>query len=172
MVSSALMVRVRARAAAVGETETPGRRRISSLVARTDRWFVAVAAPCVSMSSPSNVGATGGGTVTIGGLGFGGLVVTPSASLGVADTCGSTAWTSATTVTCGPAAYGGSAVRTAVSVSAVAGTLMGLFSFDSMDACILSLGSLIPQSCLLMQRRSLALVASTTQTLQRAPVQR
>jgi hypothetical protein len=81
------------------------------------------------MSSPSNVGATGGGTVTIGGLGFGGLVVTPSASLGVADTCGSTAWTSATTVTCGPAAYGGSAVRSAVSVSAVAGTLM-MFSFD------------------------------------------
>jgi hypothetical protein len=32
-------------------------------------------------------------------------------------------------VACGPAAYGGSAVRTAVSVSAVAGTLM-MFSFD------------------------------------------
>jgi len=84
----------------------------------------------VSMSSPSNVGATGGGTITIGGLGFGGLVVTPSATLGVADMCGSTAWTSSTTVTCGPAAYGGSIVRTAVSVSAVVGTLTGLFSFD------------------------------------------
>ena len=82
------------------------------------------------MSSPSNVGATGGGTITIGGLGFGGLVATPSASLGVADMCGSTAWTSATTVACGPSAYGGSAVRTAVSVSAVVGTLTGLFSFD------------------------------------------
>jgi hypothetical protein len=81
------------------------------------------------MSSPSNVGATGGGTITIGGLGFGGLVVTPSASLGVGDMCGSTAWTSSTTVACGPAAYGGSAVRTAISVSAVAGTLM-MFSFD------------------------------------------
>jgi hypothetical protein len=86
------------------------------------------------MSSPSNVGATGGGTITISGLGFGGLVVTPSASLGdalgVADMCGSATWTSATTVACGPAAYGGSAVRTAVSVSAVVGTLTGLFSFD------------------------------------------
>ena len=81
------------------------------------------------MSSPSNVGATGGGTVTIGGLGFGGLVVTPSASLGVGDMCGSTTWTSATMVACGPAAYGGSAVRTAVSVSAVVGTL-AMFSFD------------------------------------------
>ena len=92
--------------------------------------FDTVAAPCVSMSSPSNVGATGGGTITIGGLGFGGLVVTPSASLGVADMCGSTAWTSATTVACGPAAYGGSAVRTSVSVSAGAGTLTRRFSFD------------------------------------------
>jgi hypothetical protein len=95
------------------------------------------------MSSPSNVGATGGGTITIGGLGFGGLVVTPSASLGVADMCGSTAWTSATTVACGPAAYGGSAVRAAVSVGAIAGTLTGLFSFDSMDARMLSSGSLM-----------------------------
>ncbi len=82
------------------------------------------------MSSPSNVGATGGGTITIGGLGFGGLVVTPSASLGVADMCGTTAWTSATTVACGAAGYAGSAVRTAVSVSSVAGTLTGRFSFD------------------------------------------
>jgi hypothetical protein len=81
------------------------------------------------MSSPSNVGVTGGGTITIGGLGFGGLVATPSASLGVGDMCGSTTWTSATTVACGPAAYGGSAVRAAVSVSAVVGTLM-MFSFD------------------------------------------
>jgi hypothetical protein len=62
-------------------------------------------------------------------------------------------------------------VRTAVSVGAVAGTLM-MFSFDSMDACMLSLGSLIPQSCLLVQRRSLALVASTTQTCRRAVVRR
>ena len=123
------------------------------------------------MSSPSNVGATGGGTITIGGLGFGGLVVTPSASLGVGDMCGSTAWTSSTTVACGPAAYGGSAVRTAVSVSAVAGTLTGLFSFDCMDARILSSGLLIPQSWLLLQHPLLALAASTTQTWRRALVQ-
>ncbi len=105
------------------------RRRIHSRRS-SHRCFETVAAPCVSMSSPSNVGATGGGTITISGLGFGGLVVTPSASLAVADMCGSATWTSATTVACGPAAYGGSAVRTAVSVSAVAGTLIGQFSFD------------------------------------------
>ena len=165
------MVRARAQAA-VGNAEGNARPAANWLTCSSHRCFVAVAAPCVSMSSPSNVGATGGATITIGGLGFGGLVVTPSASLGVADMCGSTAWTSTTTVACGPAAYVGSAVRTAVSVSAVAGTLTGQFSFDSMDACMLSSGSLIPQSCLLVQRRSLALVASTTQTLQRAPVQR
>ena len=124
------------------------------------------------MSSPSNVGATGGGTITIGGLGFGGLVVTPSASLGVADMCGSTTWTSTTTVACGPAVSGGSAVRTAVSVSAVVGTLTGLFSFDGMDARKPSAGSLIPQACLLVQHRSLALAASTTQTWRRALAQR
>jgi hypothetical protein len=116
------------RSAAVGQAETRGRRRIVSLVARI-ACFGAAAAPCVSMSSPSNVGATGGGTITIGGLDFGGLVVTPSASLGVAEMCGSAAWTSSTTVACGPAAYGGSDVHTAVCVSAVAGTLM-MFSFD------------------------------------------
>ena len=91
------------------------------------------------MSSPPNVGATGGGTITIGGLGFGGLVVTPSATLGVGDMCGSAAWTSATTVACGPAGYAGSAVRTAVSVSAVAATLVAMFSFDGACArCIRS----------------------------------
>ena len=96
------------------------------------RYFATMPAPCVSMSSPPNVGATGSGTITIIGLGFGGLVVTPSASLAVAELCGSTAWTSATTVACGPATYGGSVVRTAVSVSAVVGTLMGQFSFDGL----------------------------------------
>ena len=146
LVSSALMVRARAQPPSATLKETPGRRRIGSLVARI-ACFVAAAAPCVSMSSPSNTGATGGGTITIGGLGFGGLVVTPSASLGVADMCGSTAWTSATTVACGPAAYGGSAVRTAVSVGAVVGTLTGLFSFDSTDARMGSDCLLVPHSC-------------------------
>jgi hypothetical protein len=64
------------------------------------------------------------------------LVVTPTSSLATADVCGSAAWTSVTTVLCAPAAYRGSDVRTAMSVSAVAGTLMGQFSFDGAHACI------------------------------------
>ncbi len=121
------------------------------------------------MSSPPNVGVTGSGIVTIGGLGFGGLVVTPSASLAMAELCGSTAWTSATTVACGLATYGGSIVRTAVSVGAVAGTLM-MFSFDCMDARMRSEGFVDAADLILLQHRWLVLAASTTQTLRRALV--
>ena len=84
------------------------------------------------MSTTSANGApSGGGTVTISGLSFGAAGPTATASLTASEACGSSAWTSATTVACAPQAYGGSAaVRTAVSVSAVAGTLTGQFSFD------------------------------------------
>jgi hypothetical protein len=55
----------------------------------------------------------------------------------MAQECGSSSWTSATTVACAPQAYSGTAmVRTAVSVSAVAGTLLGQFSFDGSSACV------------------------------------
>jgi hypothetical protein len=84
------------------------------------------------MSSAPNVGVTSGGSVTISGLSFGGLGFTPTASIGAADVCGSTAWTSATTVACAPQTYSGSILRTAVSVSAVAATLTGQLSFDGM----------------------------------------
>jgi hypothetical protein len=79
----------------------------------------------------ANAAPSGGRTVTIGGLSFGLVGPTATASLSTADVCGSSAWTSATTVSCAPQVYGGLAtVRTAVSVSGVAGTLMGQFSFD------------------------------------------
>jgi hypothetical protein len=91
--------------------------------------WVRYAVPVVSTAA-ANTGPSGGGTVTISGLSFGISSPTPTATLAAADVCGSSAWTSATTVACGPAAYGGSAVRTAVSVSTVVGTLTGLFSFD------------------------------------------
>ena len=76
------------------------------------------------------------GSVTISGLSFGRSDFTPTASLAVTDVCSSSAWTSATTVACAPQAYGGSAAgRTAVSVSAVAGTFVGQFSFDGAAHC-------------------------------------
>ena len=91
------------------------------------------AAPVVSTVS-ANAAPSGGGTVTIGGLSFGVVGPTATASLSAADVCGSSAWTSATTVACAPPAYGGTAVRTAMSVSGVAGTLTGQLSFDGYDA--------------------------------------
>ena len=97
------------------------------------------AAPVVSTVSASSANAVlsgGGGTVTISGLSFGAAGPTATASLTASEACGSSAWTSATTVACAPQAYGGSAaVRTAVSVSAVAGTLTGQFSFDGALHC-------------------------------------
>ena len=78
----------------------------------------------------ANAAPSGGGSVTISGLSLGVVGPTVTASLTAADVCGSSAWTSATTVAFGMQAYGGTAVRTAVSVSGVAGTLTGQLSFD------------------------------------------
>ena len=78
----------------------------------------------------ANAAPSGSGAVTIGGLSFGVVGATATASLATADVCGSSAWTSATTVACAPQAHGGTAVRTAVSVSGVAGTVTGQLSFD------------------------------------------
>jgi len=86
----------------------------------------------VSATGPANAAVTSGGLVTISGLSFGGLVVTPTASLTTTEACNSAAWTSATAVMCTSAAYGGFGIRIAVSVSAVVGTLIGQFSFDGM----------------------------------------
>ena len=66
---------------------------------------------------------------------------TPTASLTASDACGSGAWTSATTVGCVAQAYDGTAVlRTLVSVSAVAGTVMGQFTFDGTSARAAAIG--------------------------------
>ena len=86
------------------------------------------------MSGPLNAGLTTGGTITIGGLDFASSALTPTASVAAEQVCGSTAWTSATTVACAPPAYDGSPVRTAVTVSAAIGTLPGQFSFDGSPA--------------------------------------
>jgi hypothetical protein len=79
----------------------------------------------------ANALSSGSGTVTISGMSFGTSSPTATASLATAHACGSTAWTSATTVACAPQAYSWTAVRTTVSVSAMVGTLTGRFSFDN-----------------------------------------
>ena len=103
---------------------------------------VADAAPVVSTAS-ANVAPSGAGTVTFCGLSFGTDGRTPTASLNAAEPCGSTAWTSATTVACTPQTYGGTAsLRTAVSLSAVVGTVLGQFSFDGACACAAAVGEI------------------------------
>jgi hypothetical protein len=110
-------------------------RAASPLAARRSPPTVADAAPVVSTVSVNAV-QSGGGTVTISGLSFGTDGRTPTASLNTAELCGSTSWTSTTTAACTPQAYGGTAVlRTAVSLSAVVGTVLGQFSFDGTCAC-------------------------------------
>ncbi len=97
-------------------------------------WSDADAAP-VASATTANAAPTAGGTVTISGLSFGAAGASVTASLTAADTCGSSAWTSATAVVCAPQAGGGTGgVRTAVSVGGVAGTLTAQFSFDG--ACV------------------------------------
>jgi hypothetical protein len=87
------------------------------------------AAPVVSTAA-ANAAPSGGGTVTISGLSFVTVDPTATASLTAADVCSSSAWTSATAVACAPQAHGGTAERTAVSVSAMVGSLTRQFSFD------------------------------------------
>jgi hypothetical protein len=109
-----------------------------------ERWVLFAA--LVVSTAAANAAPSGSGTVTISGLSFGISSPTPTATLAAADVCGSSAWTSATTVACAPQAYGGTAVRTALSVSGVAGTLTGQLSFDgSMRRCAAAL--LRPMSC-------------------------
>ena len=99
------------------------------------------AAPVVSTAS-ANAVPSDGGTVTIGGLHFGTAGATATVSLTASEGCGSTAWTSTTTVLCAPQAYGGFAVvRTVVSVSEVGGTVTGQFSFDGSTLCRLLLAN-------------------------------
>ena len=93
-----------------------------------ESWVLS-SAPVVSTVS-ANAAPSGSGTVTISGLSFGVVGPTTTASLTAADVCGSSAWTSATTVACAVQAYGNTVVRTAVSVSGVAGTVTGQLSFD------------------------------------------
>jgi hypothetical protein len=109
--------------------------RRSPLPSRRSLPTVADAAPVLSTVS-ANAAQSGGGTVTISGLSFGTDGRTPTATLDVSEPCGSTSWTSTTTVACTPQAYGGTAVlRIAISLSAVVGTVLGQFSFDGTCTC-------------------------------------
>jgi hypothetical protein len=113
-------------------------------------WLLQADGACagpVASTVSANAVPSGGGTVTVNGLSFGSFSASVTASLTTADVCCSSAWTSATAVACVPQAYGGSAMRTGVSVSRVVGTLMGQFSFDGAPAFMLPTASCAVQAC-------------------------
>ena len=95
------------------------------------------AAPVVSFATVSsgNAPTSGGATVTLSGLAFASINLTPTFSVAAID-CATSAWTSGTTVQCrmsaassGNLAYV-AAKDGAMTVSSVSGTAYSLFSFD------------------------------------------
>ena len=93
------------------------------------------AAPLVSVTSldGANLAKSVSSPVTISGLNFVSSSSTPTSSLTTMDVCGSTAWTSVTTVSCVPQAYTGAALRTSVVVGGVSSTRGSYFSFDGIQ---------------------------------------
>ena len=95
------------------------------------------AAPAVSFASVGvkNAPTSGGATVTLSGLAFASINLTPTFSVATID-CATSAWTSGTTVQCrmsaassGNLAYV-AAKDGAMTVSSVSGTAYAMFSFD------------------------------------------
>ena len=93
------------------------------------RTGIACAAPVVSQVA-ANAVPSGSGTVTISGISFVTVDLTATASLATADVCGSSAWTSATTLACLSHDSGVILMGASVTVAVVSGTGKPSFSFD------------------------------------------
>ena len=85
----------------------------------------------VSFVAP-NAAITAGLSVTMAGLSFGALDVTPSTAIGLTS-CETAAWASSTSVRCLVAAGAGPSILTSVTVESVVGTRIAGFSFDGFD---------------------------------------
>jgi len=92
---------------------------------------IARAAPVVSFVAP-NAAITAGLSLTMAGLSFGSLDVTPSTAIGLTS-CATAAWASSTSVRCLVAAGAGPSILTSVTVESVVGTRIAGFSFDGFD---------------------------------------
>ena len=80
-----------------------------------------------------NGASTAGWSVTVSGLGFGGLDATPTSTIGLSH-CLTAAWASSTSAVCLMASGDGAALTAAVTVSSVAGTRTTSFSYDGRPA--------------------------------------
>jgi hypothetical protein len=98
------------------------------------------AAPIVSFADRWNIGRTGDGSVTISGLQFGWLGLSPTTSLedsawdSVNHACSCTSWTTGTTVVCNAVASRAGLVREVVTVGGAVGTRTQTFTFDGTHA--------------------------------------
>ena len=92
-------------------------------------WNSIWAAPSVSFITELNGVATAGYSVTVSGMSFGALDVTPSNRVGLTS-CSSTSWASASSVVCLLAAGDGPLNDLRVTVEGIIGTRTRIFSFD------------------------------------------
>ena len=94
------------------------------------------AAPIVSFTDRWNIGRTGDGSVTISGLQFGLVGLSPTASLedstwdSTNHPCSCTSWTTGTAVVCNARASRAGLVREVVTVGGAVGTRTQTFTFD------------------------------------------
>lgn len=98
--------------------------------------FFSFDAPTVSAVAPlgSNGATTGGTFVTISGLNFAGKSYTPTMAINARTLCGTTTWTSATTLGCTTSTLSpgvGLKLSLHATVSTTVGTGLSLFTFDA-----------------------------------------
>ena len=87
----------------------------------------------MSFEKQLNGASTAGWSVTMSGLGFGGLDATPTSTIGLSH-CPSAAWASSTSVVCNHASGDGVANVGLATVSAIIGTRTATFSYDGSSA--------------------------------------
>ena len=100
------------------------------------------AAPVVSAVA-QNSARSGGGSLTVMGLGFGTKDYTATASFSLAI-CRTSSWSSGTTVTCLGSSTYSDAISSVVSVSALVGSASGLFTFDGLRPIDMPIDGLRP----------------------------
>jgi hypothetical protein len=94
------------------------------------------AAPIVSFTDRWNIGRTGDGSVTISGMQFGLVGLSPTASLedSLNHPCSCTSWMTGTAVVCNVQASRAGLMREAMTIGGAVGTRTQKFTFDGKHA--------------------------------------
>jgi hypothetical protein len=93
-------------------------------------------APVFTQSAAYNAASTSGHSITLGGMNFANVDLTPTIRLG-STMCLTTTWQTSTNLLCNapPASYGGGARQTIVTMAGAVGTHAGQLSYDGTGAC-------------------------------------